>query len=297
MNRIEIFNEHRSLLMSIAYRMLGSRADAEDAVQETFLRWQHARDEDVQTPRAYLATIVTRLCVDQLRSAQSRREVYVGPWLPEPVMTNGQKQPASSVELAESLTMAFLVLLESLSPLERAAFLLHEVFDYDYKETAGIIGKTEANCRQMIHRAKGHIASRHHRFDPTREDTERIANGFLEATQSGDVSRLMALFSGDAVLFSDGGGKVRAALNPIKGPDAIARFVVGVVRKNIPIDAIHEPTEFNGQPAFVTWIGGQPTTVTILDIRDGLIRNVFVVVNPEKLGGIRQNAVFSIDGT
>src|SRR5262245_18701454 len=174
MSRSEVFNDHRSLLMSIAYRMLGSRADAEDAVQETFLRWQNAADADIRTPKAYLSTIVTRLCLDKLRSARSQREVYVGPWLPEPIVTSGQRQATSKVELAESLTMAFLVLLESLSPVERAAFLLHEVFDYDYKETAEIVGKTEANCRQMLHRAKRHIALRHHRFDPTREETERV---------------------------------------------------------------------------------------------------------------------------
>ena len=286
MSRSEVFNEYRSLLMSIAYRMLGSLADAEDAVQETFLRWQNAPDENFQTPKAYLSTIVTRLCIDQLRSARSKREVYVGPWLPEPMLTSSQKQTISNVELAESLTMAFLVLMESLSPVERAAFLLHEVFDYDYKETAEIVGKTEPNCRQMIHRAKEYIASRHHRFDPTREETERVATEFLEATQNGDLSRLMKLFAPDAVLFSDGGGKVRAALNPIHGPDAIARFAIGVVKKNLPPDAVHAPAEVNGQPAFVTWIGGQRASVTVLDIRDGLIRNVFIVVNPEKLSRV-----------
>jgi len=286
MSRSEIFNEHRSLLMSIAYRMLGSHADAEDAVQEAFLRWQNAPNEHFQTPKAYLSTIVTRLCIDQLRSARSRREVYVGPWLPEPMLTSRQRQTTSNVELAESLTMAFLVLLESLSPVERAAFLLHEVFDYDYKETAEIVGKTEANCRQMIHRAKEYIASRHHRFDPTREQTEHVTTEFLEATQNGDLSRLMKLFAPDAVLFSDGGGKVRAALNPIHGPDAIARFAIGVVKKNLPPDAVHAPAEVNGQPAFVTWIGGQRASVTVLDIRDGLIRNVFIVVNPEKLSRV-----------
>ena len=286
MSRSEIFNEHRSLLMSIAYRMLGSHADAEDAVQEAFLRWQNAPDEHFQTPKAYLSTIVTRLCIDQLRSARSRREVYVGPWLPEPMLTSRQRQTTSNVELAESLTMAFLVLLESLSPVERAAFLLHEVFDYDYRETAEIVGKTEANCRQMIHRAKEYIASRHHRFDPTREETEHITAEFLEATQNGDLSRLMKLFAPDAVLFSDGGGKVRAALNPIHGPDAIARFAIGVVKKNLPPDAVHTPAEVNGQPAFVTWIDGQRASVTVLDIRDGLIRHVFIVVNPEKLSRV-----------
>ena len=266
--------------------MLGSHADAEDAVQETFLRWQNAPNEDIQTAKAYLSTILTRLCIDQLRSARRQREVYVGPWLPEPMLTSDQKHATANVELAESLTMAFLVLLESLSPVERAAFLLHEVFDFDYKETAEVVGKTEANCRQMIHRAKGHISSRHHRFDPSREETERVANEFIEAAQNGDLSRLMKLFSPDAVLLSDGGGKVRAALNPIHGADAIARFVTGVVKKNLPPDAVHAPAEVNGQPAFVTWIRGQRASVTVLDIRDGLIRHVFVVVNPEKLSGL-----------
>jgi RNA polymerase sigma-70 factor (ECF subfamily) len=287
MSRSEVFSENRPLLMSIAYRMLGSSSDAEDAVQETFLRWQNADDEDIRTPKGYLATIVTRLCIDQLRSARSQREVYVGNWLPEPIPTSVQKHPASSVELAESVTMAFLVLLESLSPVERAAFLLHEVFDYDYKETAEIVGKTEANCRQMIHRAKEHIASRHHRFDPTREETERVTNEFIEATQNGDLSRLMMLFAGDAVLLSDGGGKASAAINPIHGADAIARLVMGVAKKTASYGAVHMPSEVNGQPAFVTSIDGEPITVTILDIRDGLIRNVFIVRNPEKLGGMK----------
>jgi 2-polyprenyl-6-methoxyphenol hydroxylase-like FAD-dependent oxidoreductase len=154
--------------------------------------------------------------------------------------------------------------------------------------TAGskLVHKTEANCRQMIHRAKEYIASRHRRFDPTREETEHVTTEFLEATENGDLSRLMKLFAPDAVLFSDGGGKVRAALNPIHGPDAIARFAIGAVKKNLPPDAVHAPAEVNGQPAFVTWIGGQRVSVTVLDIRDGLIRHVFIVVNPEKLSRV-----------
>jgi len=231
MNRTDEFNAHRSLLFSIAYCMLGSRADAEDAVQETFLRWQNESGEHVQSPRSYLATIVTRLCIDSLRSARAQREVYVGPWLPEPIVTPDNSRPDSDVELAESLTMAFMVLLESLAPLERAAFLLREVFDYDYVEIAGILGKSEASCRQMIHRAKERVAKRHRRFEPSREETDRIAASFLQAARTGDVQTLMSLFAEDAVMMSDGGGKVRAALNPVRGPDSIARFIVGVVRK------------------------------------------------------------------
>jgi RNA polymerase sigma-70 factor (ECF subfamily) len=277
MNRVETFNEFRSLLMSIAYRMLGSRADAEDAVQETFLRYQATEDEP-SSPKAFLATTITRLCIDQLRSARSRREVYVGQWLPEPVVTAG-----TGLEMAESLTMAFLVLLESLDPLERDAFLLHDIFDYDYTEVAEMIGKTEANCRQMVHRAKERITARQHRFDPTREETERITSRFLQTTRNGDVSGLMELFADDAVMTSDGGGKARAARNLVKGADSIARFIMGVIRKNEGFNPVHTLTEINAQPAFITTISGQVITATILDIRDGLIQNLFIVANPDKL--------------
>jgi RNA polymerase sigma-70 factor (ECF subfamily) len=278
MSRVETFNQHRPLLMSIAYRMLGSRADAEDALQETFLRYQ-AGDEELDSPKAYLTTIVTRLCIDHLRSARVQRESYVGQWLPEPVATTGM-----DIGMAESLTMAFLVLLENLSPAERAAFLLHDVFDYDYAEIAQMTGKTEANCRQMVHRAKERVKARQRRFDPSREETDRITARFLETTRSGDLSGLMALFSEDAVMISDGGGKANAALNPVKGADSIARFVLGVIRKNESLNPLHRLTEINSQPAFITTISGRVVSATILDIRDGLIRNLFIVANPDKLG-------------
>ena len=278
MSRVETFNEHRQLLMSIAYRMLGSLADAEDALQETFLRYQ-AGDEELESPKAYLTTIVTRLCIDHLRSARVQRESYVGQWLPEPVATTGM-----DIGMAESLTMAFLVLLENLSPAERAAFLLHDVFDYDYAEIAQMTGKTEANCRQTVHRAKEHITARQHRFDPSREETDRITARFIETTRSGDLSGLIALFSEDAVMTSDGGGKAKAALHPVKGADSIARFVMGVLRKNEDLNPLHTLTEINSQPAFMTTISGRLASVTILDIRDGLIRNLFIVANPDKLG-------------
>lgn len=287
MNRTDEFNAHRPLLLSIAYRMLGSRADAEDAVQETFLRWQSVGDEQVQSPRSWLAAVITRLCIDNLRSARAQREVYVGPWLPEPVVTGQNPGPDTSVELAESLTMAFMVLLESLTAVERAAFLLHEIFDYDYSEIAGILGKSEANCRQMIHRAKEHVAKRHRRFEPSREETGRIAERFLETSRSGDVQNLMTLFAEDAVMMSDSGGKVRAALNPVRGADPIARFVVGVLRKGgVPADAEVRLMELNEQPAFIVVQHGQPSSATVLDIREGLIRNLFIVVNPDKLSGL-----------
>jgi RNA polymerase sigma-70 factor (ECF subfamily) len=277
MNRPETFNEYRPLLMSIAYRMLGTRADAEDAVQETFLRYQ-ATQEEPSSPKALLATIITRLCIDELRSSRVQRERYVGPWLPEPVVTEGTK-----VEMAESLTMAFLVLLESLTPVERAAFLLHEVFDYNYTEIAGMIGKTEASCRQMVHRAKERIATRRRRFEPSPQETERITSQFLKTAQNGDVAGLMALFADDAVMISDGGGKVRAALNPVRGPSAIARFVTGVLKKIESLSPTYSLTEINGQPAFVTSISGENISAAILDIQDGLVQKLFIVANPDKL--------------
>jgi len=277
MNRPETFNEYRPLLMSIAYRMLGTRADAEDAVQETFLRYQ-ATQEEPSSPKALLATIITRLCIDELRSSRVQRERYVGPWLPEPVVTEGTK-----VEMAESLTMAFLVLLESLTPVERAAFLLHEVFDYDYTEIADMIGKTEASCRQMVHRSKERITTRRRRFEPSQEETERITSQFLKTAQDGDVAGLMALFAADAVMISDGGGKVRAALNPVRGPSAIARFVMGVLKKIESFRPTYSLTEINGQPAFVTSISGENISAAILDIQDGLVQKMFIVANPDKL--------------
>ena len=290
MNRTEIFNECRPLLMAIAYRMLGSRADAEDAVQETFIRWQQSNEEP-SSPKAFLSTIITRLCIDQLRSARAQREVYVGPWLPEPVMTE-----ESTVEMAESLTMAFLVMLENLTPAERAAFLLHDVFDFDYPEISQMIGKTEANSRQMVFRARERLTKRRRRFEPTREETERITTRFIETTRNGDLSGLMAMFAEDAVMTSDGGGKARAALKPVHGADAIARFLMGVLKKNEGWDAVHTLTEVNGQPAFLTSISGQPIAVMILDIQDGVIQNLFIIVNPDKLRSLElRGRSFSLD--
>ena len=202
----------------------------------------------------------------------------------------------STVEMAESLTMAFLVMLETLAPAERAAFLLHDVFDFDYPEISQMIGKTEANSRQMVFRARERLTKRRRRFEPTREETERITSRFIETTRNGDLSGLMAMFAEEAVMTSDGGGKARAALNPVHGADAIARFIMGVLKKNEGWDAVHTLTEVNGQPAFVTLIAGQPIAVMILDIHDGVIQNLFIVVNPDKLQNIdSRGRSFSLD--
>ncbi len=276
------FNQYRVLLFSIAYRMLGSATDAEDIVQEAFLRWLQANDEEIQSPRAFLSTVVTRLCIDQLRSARAKRELYVGPWLPEPLSTSQRQDLTETAVLAESLSFAFLVMLENLGPLERAVFLLREVFDYDYAEIAAIVGKSEANCRQVLHRAHQHLEQRRPRFEVSREQQERITAQFLHASLGGDMQGLLNLLAEDVVFAADSGGKAWAGLKPVHGADKVARGVLGGRRFLPPgIQGIIE--EVNGQPAIVGYADGRPTIVVLLYIEDGLIRRVYQVVNPDKL--------------
>lgn len=262
--------------------MLGSAADAEDIVQEAYLRWQRASEEDVRSPRSYLSAIVTRLCIDQLRSAQARREVYVGPWLPEPLLTEGMPDMTSTAELAESLSVAFLVVLESLSPVERAVFLLREVFGYEYAEIAEIVGKSEANCRQITRRAQQRIRERRPRFLPTREQQERVTSEFVRACTSGDLQGLMALLTDNVVLMTDGGGKAQAALNPIHGPDRVARFIAAILGKTPP-GFSSVIADVNGQPGIVSYIDGKPNAVLALDIDQEGVRGIHIVANPDKL--------------
>lgn len=280
MDPSEVFDRHRPLLFSIAYRMLGSVMDAEDFVQEAFVRWQRASGTEVRSPRAYLSSVVTRLCIDQLRSARVQREQYAGPWLPEPLPT----EPAPDA-VDESLSMAFLVLLESLTPTERAVFLLREVFDYDYGEISRLVGKSEANCRQIARRARQSVAARRPRFERSVEHEERLVERFLEACASGDMDGLVSLLSDDITLWSDGGGRVRAALNPIYGSDRVGRFLLGILRE-IPPDFVSRQGQINGQPGIVGYAGGHPMGVLTLDILDGRIRAIRIVVNPEKLRAV-----------
>jgi RNA polymerase sigma-70 factor (ECF subfamily) len=284
MDRTEIFNQYRPLLFSIAYRMLGSVMEAEDMVQETFLRWQQVSEDEIESPKAYLTTIVTRLCIDFLRSARARREEYVGPWLPEPLVT-GEPAAGGDMTLADSLSMAFLVLLESLNPVERAVFLLRDVFDYDYAEIARIVGKSEANCRQMARRARQYIAARRPRFNASPEQQERLLLQFLETSTNGDVPGLVELLADDITLWADGGGKARAALKPIRGALNVARFVVGVVR-TLPRDMVTRRVEINGQPGIIAYEGDRVIGVAVLDVGDGRIRGIGFIVNPEKLQGL-----------
>lgn len=281
-----VFEEHRPLLFSIAYRMLGSVVDAEDTLQEAFVRWQRASETEVRSPRAYLSSVVIRLCIDQLRSARARREEYVGPWLPEPLPTEPGSDASEAVILEESLSMAFLVLLESLTPTERAVFLLREVFDYEYEEVARLVGKGEANCRQIARRARQAVAARRPRFERSPEQERHLTDSFLAVCLDGDMEGLLALLSEDVTLYSDGGGKTRAALNPIHGAGNVARFFSGILRK-APPGLVVRRTSINGRSGFVAYFGdGTPHSATTFDVAEGSIQAIRLVVNPEKLGGI-----------
>ena len=283
--RAERFEPHRPYLFGVAYRLLGELSAAEDAVQEAFLRFQNA-PEDLREPRAWLTTVVTRLCLDELRSARARREVYVGPWLPEPLVSPAEDitvDPARRVEDVESLSMAMLVVLESLSPLERAVFVLREVFGYDYAELAAMLDKSEAAVRQLAHRAREHVRARRPRFDHD-EDRQRAAvEQFLIATLTGDVKGLMATLSEDAVLLSDGGGVVQAARKPITGPDRIARFFLGLAAKYMTPAHRAEIATVNGSVGLLLWNGETLDSVIGFDVLDGKVVRVHAVRNPAKL--------------
>lgn len=285
MNCAEQFTEYRSLLFAIAYRMLGSVMDAEDMVQETFIRCDQARTEDVQSPKAYLTSIVTRLCIDYLRSARVQRETYVGEWLPEPLIVDVGSDPDAMASLAESLSMAFLVMLERLSPVERAVFLLRKVFDYDYAEIAEMVDKSEANCRQIVARASQHVTEEKVRFDISRQESEALLQEFAQACLNGDVNGLMSVLSEDIVMYSDGGGKKSAALRPIYGADKASRFLLGTLRK---IERLHPDYEFrfaqiNGQPGVITYIDGGVDNTMIFEVVDSKIHRIYTVRNPDKL--------------
>lgn len=279
---VEEFEEYRPLLFSIAYRMLGRVMDAEDMVQEAFLRWQRVSLDEVQSSKSYLAAVVTRLCIDHLRSARVQREEYVGPWLPEPLLAEKALDTADPVALSDSLSMAFLVLLESLNPVERAVFLLREVFGYDYVEISRIVGKSQVNCRQIARRARQHIEARRPRFDPSPEKKEQLTLQFMQTCVSGDMSGLVELLADEVTLWSDGGGEVPAALRAIHGPTEVAHFLLGILR-NAPPNFVPRLAWVNGQPGIIGYADRDPLAVLTLDITDGRIQVIRIVVNPDKL--------------
>jgi RNA polymerase sigma-70 factor (ECF subfamily) len=282
---LDEFDLHRSALFGLAYRMLGSVMDAEDIVQEAFLRWQNVSESEVRSPRAYLMTTVTRLCVDQLRLARVQREEYVGAWLPEPLLQSPESDTARLNEIDESISTAFLVLLESLSPLDRAVFLLHEVFNYTFAEIGTIIDRTPADCRQIGHRARQRLMEGRPRFKVEAEPVEEVVQTFLRACLGGDIGELLGLLAPDVTVTHDSGGRTHAVRNTVVGPDRTARLFLGIFRKWSP------PLSFsiaiiNGQSALVSCQDGQVVNVTTFDVREGKIHAIYQMLNPDKLKGL-----------
>ena len=283
----KIFETHRGALTGLAYRMLGSRAEAEDVVQDAYLRWHGAGIAAVEQPRRFLATIVTRLCLDRMKSAQARREVYVGSWLPEPIVDETFDDGAAG-ELAHDISVALMLMLERLSPLERASFLLHDVFGLDFAEVSKALSRGEPTCRQLAARARRHIESGRPRFEASREDGHRLAAAFQQATTSGDVQTLAKILADDVVLYSDGGGKRAAALNPIRGADKVMRFMAGIARKNPALAAIRaRPAIVNGYAGFVLREDDGSIDTMAFEVRDGRVAAIYITRNPEKLQHVK----------
>lgn len=291
-NVLAQFESLRPLMFSIAYRMMGSAMEAEDIVQEAYLRYQGASPHDIRSPKAYLSTVVTRLCLNQLESARVKREAYLGPWLPEPVLTETGEgmaidslsvSPSQQAELHESISLAFLTLLDELTPIERAVFLLRQVFDYEYDEIAEILDKAEPACRQMFSRAKKHLAEHRPRFKTTPERKRQLLGEFLQAVQNGELDGLKALLSDDVTLWADGGGKIRgAATQPLHGPAAVAPFALASNRF-LPPHSHTEIVEVNGQPAAIVRVDRQAVFVLAIEVEDDHVREIRVIGNPDKL--------------
>lgn len=283
---MESFESYRPYLFSIAYRMLGSAMDAEDMVQETYLRFQTASPQTIHSLKAYLTTILVRLCMDQLQLARRKREVYVGPWLPEPILTEETPEaadPEKSVETEESISLAFLVLLEQLQPFERAVFLLREVFEYEFAEIATMLEKSEASCRRSFSRAKQHLVNGRARFPSVPETHRQLLTNFLAAVQSGEMTSLTNLLAENVTLWTDGGGRTRtAALLPIYGREAVARISMRT-KRFWPENARFELRKVNGQAALVGRADGRAWSVLAMDVEQGRIQAIRIIVNPEKL--------------
>jgi RNA polymerase sigma factor (sigma-70 family) len=286
------FDRHRRLLFTVAYQMLGSVADAEDVVQDAWLRWSATDRADVADPRAYLVRITSRLALDRLDSARSRRESYVGPWLPEPLFTGAASvagappppDPDDAAVLGEQVSLALLVVLETLSPAERAVFVLREAFGLPAAEVAVILGRSEAAVRQT---AREHVRARQPRFDADRSAQRLVTERFLAACAGGDVDALLAALAPDVVLVTDGGGRAKAALRPIVGAEKVARFLLATTAQGLSIPGLHvEVIDVNGAPGVVVWAGGAPYMTMSLLLVDGLVERVLVVRNPEKLSGL-----------
>jgi RNA polymerase sigma-70 factor (ECF subfamily) len=283
---VEAFESYRPYLFAIAYRMLGSAMDAEDMVQETYMRYQTTPPETIRSLKAFLTTILTRLCMDQLQLARKKREVYVGPWLPEPIPTSttlATEDPAERVEREESISLAFLALLEELQPFERAVFLLHEVFEYKFTEIATMLDKSEAACRRSFSRAKQHLSTHRPRFPASPQTHRQLLTSYIQAVQTGEMHTLTNLLAEEVTLWADAGGKLKqAALRPIVGRDAVARFSVGS-KRFWPENVHAELEEVNGQAALIIRTDGQVFSVLSIEVEAEHIRTIRIMANPEKL--------------
>jgi RNA polymerase sigma-70 factor (ECF subfamily) len=283
------FTTHRPLLFGIAYRMLGRVSEAEDMVQEVWLRWQKQDAAQIQSPKAWLVAATTRLCIDQLRAARREREEYYGVWLPEPLMpATTDREPDAAVELADSLTMAFMLMLESLGPTERAVFLLREVFDYDYADIAAIVDKSEVNCRQIVRRAKTQLQANVPPSSPPTAQARRLVEQFLAAAATGEVDDILALLAEESTLYSDGGGRVKAAGRPIAGADHVSRFLLGIWPR-FAIGMEIRFVEINGHPGCVMSSQDQVHYAFSFEIADDRVRTIYIMCNPEKLRHLMAN--------
>jgi RNA polymerase sigma-70 factor, ECF subfamily len=281
---MEDHEQLRGYLFAIAYRMLGSVAEAEDVVQEAFVRY-HEAEVEPESPKAYLATVTTRLAIDQLRSARARREIYPGEWLPEPLV---EDESVRHAETADSLSLAFLHLLEKLSPVERAVFLLREVFDYPYDEVARIVDKSPDNCRQILARAHRHVREGRRRFDVSREERDEVARRFLAAWEDGDTDSLIKLLALDATVYGDGGGKAPAVPVPLVGAERVAKAIIGWGRQAHERGLVHRPARVNGEPGVVFYDeAGRTVWVSALEIADGVVVAIRSILNPDKLEHVR----------
>lgn len=285
---IEIFTEHRKVLFGIAYRMLGKVSEAEDMLQEVWIRWQKQDISGIDSPRSWLVSTMTRLCIDQCRSARREREEYYGVWLPEPLMASTSHEPHGNVtEISESLTMAFMLMLESLDPVGRAVFLLREVFDYDYADVSAIVGKSEANCRQIVRRAKAQLQGKTAPApSPPNEQAQKLVEQFFRAAETGNLEELLAMLAEDATVYSDGGGKVRAAGRPIATADHVSRFFTGIWPR-LPTDTEWRPATINGRLGAMMRSQGDIYAAVAFDLAGGHVRNVYMILNPEKLRHLR----------
>lgn len=285
----KIFEQHRPYLFRLAYGMLGRIAPAEDAVQETFIRWQKQDIDEIKSPKAFLSTIVSRICLDEIKSARNRREQYIGPNLPEPFLAAESETPEEKMELAESLSMAMLVVLDRLTPVQRAVFILREIFDYDYASVAEMIDKSESHCRKIAQRARDQIHENKPRFDSNAPKQHKLVTTFIDAVQDGDLSEIESMLAEEAILYSDGGGKVTAARKPIYGSVKIAKFLVGI-QKQVSEDTEwrFEFKEVNGEPGMLIWFEDKVYNVWSFHIEIDKIQSIYVVLNPEKLKHLKR---------